>query len=301
MQQWHYQLTIPPAFNQATIRTCLQAWLIPKRIQGQLRQTRRIYLNGVQTSIARVVHPGDQLALTFIASDFRTPTSSYLLDNHYQPTILYQTADLLVVDKPAGIKSHPNRPDENGSILNYLAPELAKTHQAPYMVHRLDQMTSGAMLVAKNPVVVPILDRLISEKIIHRKYLAWVRGHFTAAVGQLNAPIGHDPADKRKRWINTADAQPASTDYRVLTTTAHHSLVALTLHTGRTHQLRVHLAASGHPIIGDPLYDVAAGTAPRLLLHARQLDLQLPFSTTRVTVPAPLPPIFQQPQHIDQL
>ena len=297
---WTYQLTVPPDLAHQTIRTCLRSWLIPKRIQGQLRQQRRIQLNGRSTSIAQVVQAGDRLTLTFIPSDFRTPTSNYAADYSATINILYRTTDLLVVNKVAGIKSHPNQPGEIGSVLNYLAAALQPTKQAPYMVHRLDQMTSGAMLVALNPVVVPILDRLISTKQIHRTYYAWVRGHFATSTGQFNAPIGHDTNDKRKRWVNTADAQPALTDYEVCATTTHHSLAKLTLHTGRTHQLRVHLAASDHPIIGDPLYDPQSNRAPRLMLHAQLLDLQLPFSTTRVTVPAPLPEVFEHLEKIDQ-
>ncbi|AYE58437.1 pseudouridine synthase [Lactiplantibacillus plantarum] len=296
---WTYQLTIPSSLNQQSIRACLRTWLIPKRIQGQLRQTRRIQLNGAPTSIAQLVNTGDCLTLTFIPSDFRTPTSNYIAAATAPATILYQNSNLLVVDKPAGMKSHPNQPGETGSILNDLAATLQPTHQVPYMVHRLDQMTSGAMLVALNPVVVPILDRLISDKQIRRTYYAWVRGHFATPTGHFNAPIGHDATDKRKRWVNTADAQPALTDYEVCATTAHQSLVKLTLHTGRTHQLRVHLAASDHPIIGDPLYDSQAESAPRLMLHAQLLDLQLPFSTTRVTVPAPLPSLFEKPRLIE--
>lgn len=292
--EWHYTLTIPTALDQFTIRACLKHWLIPKRIQGQLRQTKRIRLNQAPASVASLVHAGDQLQLDFIPTDFRTPVSNYLPDATQTMAILYATSDLLVVNKPAGIKAHPNQPGERGTVLNYLAAALNDHSQAPYMVHRLDQMTSGAMLVALNPVVVPILDRLISTKQIHRTYYAWVRGHFINECGHFNAPIGHHPTDKRKRWVNTPDAQSALTDYQVLQTTSHHSLLKLTLHSGRTHQLRVHLAASHHPIIGDPLYDDAYKNAPRLLLHAVELQLQLPFSDQRVTVPAPLPSAFQQ-------
>lgn len=113
---WTYQLTIPSSLNQQSIRACLRTWLIPKRIQGQLRQTRRIQLNGTPTSIAQLVNTGDCLTLTFIPSDFRTPTSNYIAAATAPATILYQNSDLLVVDKPAGVKSHPNQPGETGSI-----------------------------------------------------------------------------------------------------------------------------------------------------------------------------------------
>ncbi|MFC6182271.1 RluA family pseudouridine synthase [Lactiplantibacillus daowaiensis] len=297
---WLKTLTIPASLDQQTVRTCLQTWLVPKRIQGQLRQGHRIWVNALPASVATVVHTGDQLRLQFIPSDFRTPTSNYLPDTTGTADILYQTADLLVVNKPAGIKAHPNQPGEVGSILNYLAADLQATNQAPYMVHRLDQMTSGAMLVALNPIVVPILDRLISSKQIHRTYYAWVRGHFTTTTGHFDDPIGHHPTDKRKRWINTVDAQTALTDYHVLRTTAHHSLVQLDLYTGRTHQLRVHLAANGHPIIGDPLYDDQFSPAiPRLFLHAWRLQLQLPFTGEAATVEAPLPVSFKADEQIE--
>ncbi|MFD1421088.1 RluA family pseudouridine synthase [Lactiplantibacillus songbeiensis] len=290
---WTKTITIPANLNQATVRTCLQTWLLPKRIQGQLRQGRRLWVNQVPASVATVVQTGDALMMQFIPTDFRTPISSYQPDSAAGIEILYQNQDLLVVNKPAGVKAHPNQPAEVGSILNHLAAFLQPTRQAPYMVHRLDQQTSGAMLVALNPVVVPILDRLISSKQIHRTYYAWVWGQFTTASGQFNDPIGHHPTDKRKRWINTADAQSALTEYQVIRQTAGQTLVKLDLQTGRTHQLRVHLAANGHPIMGDPLYDPRAATVPRLMLYAVQLHLQLPFSTELVTVKAPLPKIFQ--------
>ncbi|ETY73552.1 RluA family pseudouridine synthase [Lactiplantibacillus fabifermentans] len=289
---WTKQLVIPANLNNWTVRDCLKHWLIPKRIQGQLRQGHRILVNDLPASVATVVHENDQLTLTFIESDFRTPTSNYLPDSAATVQILYQTPDLIVVNKPAGEKAHPNQPGEVGSVLNHLAAYLAPEHQAPYMVHRLDQMTSGAMLVALNPIVVPILDRLISDKSIHRTYYAWVRGHFDQPSGQFTNPIGHHPTDKRKRWIDTPDAQSAVTDYQVIKTGSQHTLVKLDLQTGRTHQLRVHLAANGHPIIGDPLYDSLASGNSRLFLHAIQLLLQLPFSDDFVTVNAPLPAVF---------
>lgn len=296
---WTFNLIIPANLAHQTVRDCLRAWLIPKRIQGQLRQNRRIWLNGTTASVASPVNLGDQLRLDFVPSDFRTPVSSYLPDTSRVVDILFQNHDLLVVNKPAGIKSHPNQPGEVGTLLNFLAAMLPKETGAPYMIHRLDQMTSGAMIVALNPVVVPILDRLISEKQIHRTYLAWVRGHFDSPTGHFTAPIGRNQKDKRKRWVNTPDAQPALTDYQVLQTTAHQSLVQLELQTGRTHQLRVHLAASQHPIIGDPLYDAQAANAPRLLLHAIKIHLVLPFEGRQVSVVAPRPAVFDQPDEIE--
>lgn len=297
--QWTYHLTIPTTLDGKTVRECLKQWLIPKRIQGQLRQGRRLWVNTIAASVATTVHTGDDLTLQFIPTDFRTPTSNYLPDRDDSVDILYQDHELLVVNKPAGVKSHPNQPGEVGSILNHLAAALAPTHQAPYMVHRLDQMTSGAMLVALNPVVVPILDRLISSKQIRRTYYAWVRGHFEQPQGQFSDAIGRHPTDKRKRWINVPDAQDALTDYQVSQITPHQSLVKLTLQTGRTHQLRVHLAANDHPIIGDPLYDNQADNAPRLMLHAIQLHIQRPFSDQSIEVVAPLPAIFENKTLID--
>ena len=178
--------------------------------------------------------------------------------------VLFENRDLLVVNKPRGQKSHPNEEGETGTVMNDVAGYLAGSNDGAYMVHRLDLQTSGAMIVAKNPIVVPVLNRLIADGLIHREYVAVVEGRLEG-IGCWDWPIGRDPEDPRWRAVDGLHAQPARTYYRSLAANDQRSLVQLRLATGRTHQLRVHLAHSGHPIVGDPIYNRAS--AERMLLH----------------------------------
>lgn len=294
MTAWQGQLEIivPPEQGDQPLRTLLeQTWWLPHRFVHYLRVRRQVLVNGQYQSMNQRVAAGAHVRLQFNGDEFRTATSNYLPTPNAQPTILFENRDVLVINKPAGQKSHPNQPGETGTALNAVAGYLANQPQTgAFMVHRLDQATSGAMLVAKNPVVVPILDRYLSAGLMHRAYVAVVAGHFPTPRGELTWPIGRDPRDRRKRQVNGVNAQPAQTTYQVVATTATTSLVYLTLHTGRTHQLRVHLAYSGHPIVGDPLY--APGGGPRMLLHGVKQDLVLPFSKQKLTIWAPLPTAF---------
>lgn len=281
---------------QVSLRDLLQhQWLLPRRFVHCLRVGRRVLLNGRYQPMNTSVQPGDEIQLYFLGNEFRTATSSYLPSADPHLDVLYENRDLLVVNKAAGQKSHPNYGGEPGTLMNDVAGYLKQTSptSAAYMVHRLDQQTSGAMIVAKNPVVVPILDRLISNGQIHRYYLAAVEGHVQPSEGSFSWPIGRDPNDKRKRLVNGTNAQPALTYYQVVSANQRASLVKLRLVTGRTHQIRVHLAHAGHPLIGDPLYNPSSSVS-RLMLHGYALRLVLPFKMTTMTIHAPIPRFFQQ-------
>jgi 23S rRNA pseudouridine1911/1915/1917 synthase len=173
-------------------------------------------------------------------------------------------------------------------VAAYLQPK----GQQPYILNRLDQETSGALLIAKNPAVVPPLVRAIKEKQVQRTYLTWVHGRFNSDHGTIALPIGRDLEDQRKRRVDGDHAQSAITRYQVIQRTESATLVAIRLQTGRTHQIRVHLSALGHPIVGDPLYAHDA-RQQRLLLHSWQLKLPLPFSFEEVRLVAPVPDGFR--------
>ncbi|HAT55799.1 MAG TPA: RluA family pseudouridine synthase [Lactobacillus sp.] len=295
-QKWTTTLTVTAAEAKLNIRGLLRMWLVPKRLQHYLRIREDIKVNGVYRPYNSTVTVGDVVTITLRADELQTPVQTYLPDNSLSLPMLFENDQLLVVNKPSGVKSHPNRTDEAGTVMNFLTAQLAPQQVQPWMVHRLDMATSGAMIVAKTPLVVPILDRQISDKHIHRTYQAWVEGRFEHSTGSFTDKIGRDPNDRRKRLINGVGAQTAETHYQVLKETNKASLVSLTLMTGRTHQLRVHLAGNGHPIIGDPLYEqnLAYFQPKRMLLHAVQLSLILPFSGERVTIDAPLPAAFSE-------
>lgn len=277
MQTWSYDLTVPAGPIQNLTNLLRRTWLIPKSVYHYLRVGQRILLNGRYQSVNTLAQPGDHIHLIFQPEDFRTPAPQFLLGDAQRLKILYENQDLIVLDKPAGQKTHANQPWEDDCLLNDLMAYYADTATLPYIVHRLDKATSGAIVVAKNPVMLPLLSRTIKMKQTARHYLAWIHGQLPATQGWLTTPIGRDPDDKRKRMANGVNALPADTFYQVQRQTAHTSLVALTLTTGRTHQIRVHLAAAGHPILGDPLYDPDYRDDPRLFLHAHTLKISVPF------------------------
>lgn len=277
-------------FPPQSVRSLLQTWLIPRKWQHFLRCQEKVRINGTYRHFNELVHAGDIVQLDF---DFLPETSQY-----YQPCaghlpILYEDDTTVVVNKPAGLKTHPNQPDETGTVMNILQAQL---QQVPLMVHRLDQQTSGALLVAKTPVVVPIYNRQLTQQIMRRDYLAWVEAgpEPLPDSGQIKLPIGQDPHDRRKRRVDFDQGQVAWTDYQVLARQDKRILVELQLHTGRTHQIRVHLAAIGHSICHDPLYQ-AADQKP-MQLHGYRLNFQHPFSHQNKTVLAPPPAYFDKPK-----
>lgn len=288
---WQINEQLGPTQAVIPLRQLLkEQWLLPSRFIHYLRIRRQVLLNGQYHSMNTLVHAGDQISLSFKGDEFRTSKSHYLATPHAHPQILFENRDLLVVNKAAGQKTHPNQPEESGTLLNDVQGYLSASHSAAYMVHRIDQATSGAVIVAKNPIVVPILDRRIANREIHRTYLAVVQGRLTPSKGEFSWPIGRDLYDRRKRRVNGYRAQAALTHYEVLRYQAGKSLVRLSLATGRTHQIRVHLAYAGYPIIGDPLYN--HDDQPRMLLHGYQQSLILPFSQRLIKIKAPIPPYF---------
>jgi 23S rRNA pseudouridine1911/1915/1917 synthase len=208
--------------------------------------------------------------------------------------IVHEDADVLVIDKPAGLVVHPGSGNWSGTLLNALlhhAPELAQLARAG-IVHRLDKDTSGLLAVARNEPAQLSLVRQLQERSVKRTYLALVRGKVGAA-GSVDAPIGRHRVH-RTRMAVVEGGKPATTRYRVRKAFAAHTLLECELETGRTHQIRVHLASIGHPVEGDPVY---AGRGERLLarqaLHAWKLAFDHPRTSKRMAFESPLPADFR--------
>ncbi|KRM12992.1 RluA family pseudouridine synthase [Paucilactobacillus suebicus] len=291
--RWIIKQTVSLLNQPISLRNLLEGnWLLPRRIVHYLRIRKNVLVNGSYRTMNLPVNNGDKIEMRFVGDEFRTNESRYLIDNHQSVQVLFENRDLMVVNKPAGIKTHPNWQGETGTLMNFAAAYLSQSNQVPYMVHRIDQQTSGAVIIAKNPVVVPILDRLISSKQIKRQYLAITDGTLPQIAGVISAPIGRDPDDKRKRKVNGDTPQQALTEYKVISQSRQHALVRLNLQTGRTHQIRVHLKSLGAPIVGDPLYNDIS--AEHMLLHGATLHLVIPFESESKIINVKNPTYFNQ-------
>jgi 23S rRNA pseudouridine1911/1915/1917 synthase len=257
----------------------------------------RLTSSGEALRANAIVGPGTELTI-----DVPEPVA---LDLEPAPEItlrvVYEDEDLLVIDKPAGLVVHPAPGHSSGTLVNaLLAHGDGETWgsiagvQRPGIVHRLDRDTSGLLMVARTDAAQASIMAQLKARRIKKTYQALVQGSVAAAVGRIEAPIGRDPRHRTKMAV-VPDGRPSVTGYRVRERFAEWTLLELDLVTGRTHQIRVHLDAIGHPIAGDPVY--GTGTSRRgpaglgrLFLHAWRLELTSPSDGHLIRATAPLPP-----------
>lgn len=275
---------------------------LPRISQTRLRRLVTeggVLVNGLPSQKGAHLKPGDHVAVRIHAADRSSATPEPI-----PLGILYEDPDLIVVNKPRGLLTHPNHKEKSGTLTNGLAYHFWKTEGEairPGLVHRLDRQTSGAILVAKTARAHRTLSKHFRERWVRKVYLALVSGKVTAETGVIQAPIGCDPIQWPKwRILPEADGgRESETAYRVRERFAAHTLLELEPKTGRTHQLRIHCASIGHPIVGDDIY--APGLDPLAsahhlraqLLHAWRLEFRHPATNQPVHCEAPLPDDFQ--------
>ena len=224
-----------------------------------------------------IVNPGDICQLTFDEEDY--PEKEIPWGNPDLVQEVYQDQHLIIVNKSEGMKTHGNQPNEI-ALLNHVSAYVGQTC---YVVHRLDMETSGLVLFAKNPFILPILNRLLEKKEISREYLALVDGNTNKKELVFKDKIGRDRHDRRKRVVDTKNGQSAETHVsRLKQFPDKTSLVRCKLKTGRTHQIRVHLSHHNFPILGDPLYNSKSKTS-RLMLHAFRLSFTHPLTLEKLS------------------
>lgn len=279
-----FTITLPLNFSEMSIQDLLEnKWFVPRKIRHFIRTRKGILVNGEARPFHSLVKAGDTITIMLEMSDY--PKRAIRLGNASRIDVLYEDEHLIIVNKPYGMKTHPNQPEEQDTLLNHLADYLAPETQ-PHVVHRLDQDTSGAILFAKNPFVLPILGHLLEQKNIYRRYQALVHGLLTQE-RTINQKIGRDRHDRQKRRIDNKNGKPAITHVTVaknIAVKSNQSAIFCQLETGRTHQIRVHLASIGHPLVGDPLY--SKHPKGRLMLHAYELTLDHPFTGQSISVRA---------------
>jgi 23S rRNA pseudouridine1911/1915/1917 synthase len=210
-------------------------------------------------------------------------------------TIAFQDEHLIVIDKGPDLVVHPARGHREDTLAQLLAPMLgdggdAQEPERRGIVHRLDRRTSGLLVVARSDEAHRRLQAALAARRIEREYLALVEGRPPARTGTIEAPIGRDPRVRTRMAVDGAGAREARTHFTLERTLAGTSLLRLRLETGRTHQIRVHLRAIGHPVAGDPEYGTAGLLRlERQFLHATRLAFDHPLDGSRVDVSSPLP------------
>jgi 23S rRNA pseudouridine1911/1915/1917 synthase len=223
------------------------------------------------------------------------PETSEVVPENIPLDVLYEDDDLIAINKPAGMVVHPSYGHDSGTLVNAVLhrwPELRQVgdEYRAGIVHRLDKDTSGVIVVARTPQAHRHIAAQFADRTTHKTYLALVEGNPENLTGRIEAPIGRDPR-QRKRMAVVRNGREAITEFTVKHYYAHQALMSITIHTGRTHQIRVHMAFIGHPVVGDRIYGYRKQRIKlkRNFLHAAELTIQSPASGDPLTFNAPLP------------
>jgi 23S rRNA pseudouridine1911/1915/1917 synthase len=268
------------------------------RVQ-QLIEQGQVQLNGkICTSKKTSVKQGDRICLEIPPAEPLELTAQDIpLD------ILYEDDQLLILNKPAGLVVHPAPGHPDGTLVNAIlahCPNLPGIGgvQRPGIVHRLDKDTTGAIAIAKTEFAHQHLQAQLKAKTAQREYLGVVYGVPKTENGTIDLPIGRHPVDRKKMAVVSPEkgGRPATTHWRILERLGNYTLMHFQLETGRTHQIRVHSAHIGHPIVGDPVYSSGRSVGvnlPGQALHAWRLRLQHPVSEEWIEVTAPIPQTFK--------
>jgi len=251
----------------------------------------RVTVKGAATKASYRVEEGDEIVVRV-----PPPEEAELEPEPIPLDVVYEDEDLIVVNKPAGLVVHPSHGHRKGTLVNAIlahCPDLAGINGTlrPGIVHRLDKDTSGLIIVAKNDAAQQSLQRQFKGREVRKTYLALVEGRLGPERGLIEAPVGRDPRHRKRMAVVARGGREARTEYRVLEVLDDHTLVEVHPLTGRTHQVRVHFASLGHPLVGDPVYGFRRqrlGLA-RQFLHAWKLSFRLPSSGQPIELTAELP------------
>jgi 23S rRNA pseudouridine1911/1915/1917 synthase len=250
-----------------------------------------ILLNGQSVHVNTIVHAGDTVSV--VLSE-RTPREDLYCANAAKPDIVYEDDDLLVLNKPAGVAMHPKSGDASAPSLAAMLTNYLGEGSVPHFVSRLDKGTSGLLIAAKSGYVHDRLRRALHSSDLRREYRAVAVGRVEPPYGVIDAPIGRAEGSIIRRCVR-ADGLPSLTEYETLQVSGRFTLLRLRPQTGRTHQLRVHMAYLGHPLAGDWLYGTEDKTLiARPALHSYELWFTQPVTGQELHFTAPIPQDMQR-------
>jgi 23S rRNA pseudouridine1911/1915/1917 synthase len=260
-------------------RARLQDWIDQGRVHVNGARAKRSFLLKGAEQIR--VEPADLAPLRAMAEDLPLE-------------ILYQDEDVIAVNKPAGMVVHAGAGRHSGTLVNALMHRFGKLSNVagdlrPGIVHRLDRLTSGVILVARTDAAHRDLAAQFASRKVEKVYLALVHGRMKTDRGQINKPISRDTVNRTRMTAKRATGRSAITEWTVVRQFDNFSLLEVKIGTGRTHQIRVHLASIGHPVEGDKLYGAPASSLGRFFLHAHRITFTSPSTGERITVTSPLP------------
>ncbi len=265
----------------------------------QLIAEEAILVNGSPSKPGYALRTGDEIQLFSLKRNNRAGT---VKPRQFPLDVVYEDRDLLVVNKAAGMVVHPAAGHHDDTLVNALLtryPDMQKdgADQRPGIIHRLDKDTSGLIIIAKNAATQAALMEQMKHHEIVKRYLALVEGVVALDQGSIDAPIGRNPRHRQQMAITAKGSREARTHFRILERFTRHTLLLLELETGRTHQIRVHLKAIGHPVAGDPIYGSRSGTRgltlKRQFLHAYQIKFIHPITGATLELEAALPDDLQ--------
>ena len=282
-------LTAVCAEDGERLDVCAARVCVSRAQAARLIREGRVTVNGqVQEKARYELRAGDQIAVTL-----PPVRETRLVAQDIPIELLYEDEYLAVVNKPAGLVVHPGAGNPDGTLVNALMARLSSLsgiggELRPGIVHRLDKDTSGLILIAKDDETHQALSAQLANREMEKHYRAVVEGRFREDAGRVEAPIGRSAKDRKKMAIRP-DGRYALTEWQVLRPDFRHGpLLDVHILTGRTHQIRVHMAPIGHPVMGDPIYG-HPNNAPRLMLHAYSLCFTHPKTLERMTLTAPCP------------
>lgn len=263
--------------------------LIAKMVENEY-----VLVNGKKTKNNYILKSGDKIE---IKDGFIEPLD--IKPENIPLNIVYEDDDIIVLNKESGMVVHPGNGNNDGTLVNALlyhtnALSDVNGEVRPGIVHRIDKDTSGLMVVAKNNKAHEILADALSKHEIKRDYIALLKGEFLSDTATIDAPIGRDKLNRKKMTVTGENSKDAITDMRVLKRYKGYTLVRLSLHTGRTHQIRVHMEYIGYPVYNDPVYTNDKTTDFGQFLHSASIDFVHPITKEHMHFECELPKYFKE-------